>query len=397
MITIHPIHWRHLHALTHLSSDHDAAGCHGLEGSFRGAISPCFQQAQEGATNWAEALTTNSYRWPTSLLPIAQQIPRPWQQGPLVFVAQEHKSVLGAITLMADGQQRHRWRIVHRWVDPNEALLHPATAETPPALSALTGLDVGQQLLHYALNRLGGDGVQHFLVTVAMDDTPAQAFYKQQGFRQLCQWQTWESTAATLNHAGSPTLPGLREATQHDHEGLKTLLDDALPIEKRATLSRRVSEWNPSLWQRLAGSIQPGFSKRWVIDGRHSQPLMGSLSIQTEDFQHFQLNVMVSPGWNHRLAVGTDEGWECLLNCGVGMITQMSTQPKVRVVVPSFWEPAAAALKSLGFELTRTEMTLVRDYWEQREPVKAAGKRAPVLLLGAAQPAPLTSPMLGSG
>ncbi|MCA9799279.1 MAG: GNAT family N-acetyltransferase [Cyanobacteria bacterium HKST-UBA06] len=281
---------------------------------------------------------------------------------PGIFVAVEQKKVLGLVWISQDGANVARWKIDQLLLDPSRiAGIGPSA------------LDVGRQLIDYVINTYGAKGVETFLAYVDNQYDQGLALLKECGFRHCARLQHYEragapSTAVTdlIETHSSHSL--LREAKGFDRTKLSELYAETLPPEVRVSLRKTGADFFPGCCTKM---LYQGFYKHWVLGEAEKVYLMGSVSIKSRDYRHFQMQVIVNPGWQ--------DGLLALLAVALRHVYQTTREAVVTTNVFEFHGETAQALKLIGFEYNNTSQVLVRDYWSTSSRDSEA-IRNPVLL-----------------
>lgn len=307
----------------------------------------------------------SAFQWLGRILPASLRF------FPAVYVAVSRQEVLGLIWLKRDSGQSSRWRI-------SGVAIHPDAAT----------YDVGTQLVNFAINRHGAEGVQTFVANVPSANTEALALYKSCGFRQAarCHVFTADITAANClpeQQCLTPELRGLRESSIKDCHKLKVLREEILPVEARLSLapSDKTFGFRPFRW--LAKRVKGQFSRRWVIDEPVHDSLMGMVSFSTDNHKDFDVVVWVHPGWS--------QCYHNLLNFVLSKVCMNASSPKVRVVCYGFEKDVLAYLEKSEFKRCHEVEVLVKDYWVPLDKQKPALADS-VLLFGGRNP---STAMLG--
>ncbi|MGE0200236.1 MAG: N-acetyltransferase family protein [Candidatus Melainabacteria bacterium] len=284
---------------------------------------------------------------------ISQWLPPAWQFVPAIFVAASTRQVLGLISLKKDGHQAQRWLIEHVILDPD-----------------VPAYDVGQQLLQFVINRYGANGVQTFMACVDTYQDQALALLKAAGFRHCTRVQLWQHTQPADLLKKSPQYKHLREATTRDAEALSQLFNDTLAIEARTSLARPAGDFRKPVTVVPSAPCRPRIARRWLSEDTVRNCLTGSVSIFSEDFSHFYLEILCHPGW--------PDNFDALLQTGVHQAQQSAQKPILQVATFDFWKDSQAQLEALGFERVHTSEVVVKDYWI---PLQDRDKlRSPLLL-----------------
>ncbi len=288
---------------------------------------------------------------------ISQALPPRWQFVPAIYVVvskeQSQEKVLGLIWLNKDGKKHNRWRIEQLIIDPEEF-----------------SFDVGAQLISYVTNRYGAEGVQTFLATVRNQYEQALSLLKSSGFRHVTRLHYFSHENPTALSSEKPNIRGLREASAQDRFRLKELYHSALPTDKRVSLEKSHRDFNPSLLETFTNHLKGIFIKRWVVEDRLHDTLLGSILIYTENYKDFHLELILSPAW--------EDGFEDLLRFGNYTILQQTANARILMEVYAFNANQLQCLEGLGFSRLYDAELLVKDYWI---PLKDQEKRdSPVLL-----------------
>lgn len=281
---------------------------------------------------------------------------------PALYVAESADGeVLGLISLSQDGGTRSRWRIDQLVTDPRQS-----------------SLDVGHQLVHFAINRYGAEGAQTFLAWADSRFEGALALLKSCGFRQVTRATQYRKTLSAGTRHG-PAEVFLREATDDDAEALQTLYNESLPVEVRTSLAKTPNDFKLSWSRKSSDRLRGVFFKRWVAVHSGSRPLQGALELITTDYENYHLNLLSSPGWL--------DGYTTLLDAAMRQVLKSTDQPTLHVKVFDFQSEPKVHLESLGFEAETSFHVLVRDYWVQtKDPL--IEPLAPIrLLMGKTSPA----------
>lgn len=281
---------------------------------------------------------------------------------PALYVAESAAGeVLGLISLSQDGGTRSRWRIDQLVTDPGQS-----------------SLDVGHQLVHFAINRYGAEGAQTFLAWVDSRFEGALALLKSCGFRQVTRATQYRKTLHTGNRQGTGDVL-LREATDADAEALQALYNESLPVEVRTSLAKTPNDFRFSWSRKSSDRLRGVFFKRWVVARSGPRPLQGALELITTDYENYHLNLLPSPGWL--------EGYATLLEAAMRQVLKSTDQPTLHIKVFDFQPEQKAHLQTLGFEAETSLHVLVRDYWVETKD-SLLEPLAPIrLLMGKTSPA----------
>jgi len=312
-----------------------------------------YQDLHQTLRHWS--LLFSLIQWVIRILPLA------FKNFPTVYVAISRQKMLGLIWLQKDRGQSSRWQV--------NAVAICADADVAP-------YDIGTQLMNYAINRHGGDGVQTFVARVPHYNGVALNLYKSCGFRQVtrCHVFRWQNTVLPPS---LPDIRGIREAMDADAPKLKALRDDILPVETRLALSPSSKIFTISLSRWLYRRFNGHFLKRWVLDEPVHEALMAAVTLETRDYQQFNLSVWVSPGWTQQ--------FKTLLAYGVAKAHQHTSSPHITLMCYSFEKEALDITANSGFERAYELEILVKDYWvplDQQKPALAD----PILLFGGRNP-----------
>lgn len=286
----------------------------------------------------------------------SQVLPAAWQLWPAIFVATQNDQVAAVIWLERDTGQR--WQI-------EQLLLHPEHGS----------LEIGQHLVEYVIHHFGGAGVQQFLARVAVDNDAALSLLRQSNFRQLDRRFDfmWFNHDNTLTCPNPSKIPGLREALPRDALALQTLHTHCLSTTVRPYLERPQQAFRPSFVQRLGHVLAGHFRKRWLVETTHG--VMGTLHVATDDYQHFHVDVLVSPGWQ--------QGFEALVTYALAHCHQHTSQPTVTLhQLGKQQADTHTQLGNLGFTCYRELLLLIKDYWRPSKPANPLAINSPLLLVG---------------
>ncbi len=288
---------------------------------------------------------------------ISQALPPRLQFTPAIYVAlskeKSQTKVLGLIWLSKDGKKNNRWKIEQLIIDPQEF-----------------SFDVGAQLINYVINRYGAEGVQTFLAVVHHQYEQALSLLKSCGFRHVTRLHYFCHENPTSLASQKPDIRGLREVTASDRFRLKELHLASLPTDKRLSFEKSHRDFNPSFFENMVNGINGVFSKRWVVEDRIHETLLGSLLMSTTNLKDFHLELTLSPAW--------EDGYEDLLNFGIYHALQQTSTPRLFVEAFAFNDYQLKHLEQLQFSRLHDAEILVKDYWI---PLKDQEKRtSPVLL-----------------
>lgn len=298
-------------------------------------------------------------------------LPLPLKALPGIYVAMGGSTVLGAISLSRDGHSIERWRVENVLINPNVSV----------------ATDVGQQLVEYALNRYGAQGVETFLAQVDLHDNTGLALFKASGFRHCAQRHSYQLSLGknpdiVIPSIGIGSIDQLREAIRSDGVKLKELYAETLPPEVRTSLRKKAQDlmnpWYQTLWEH--GFWAHPYHRHWVVGSRYKDYLMGSLSIETQDYTHFNATLFCSPGW--------DDGLTLLAQLTLAHIAQHNKEAVITVPCFEFHKAKMAVLESLGFERIETTEILVRDYWQLSQTPLSALKNPLLLFSDKGKPSP---------
>ncbi len=268
----------------------------------------------------------------------SQMLPPQWQFIPAIYVAVSNGKVLGLIWLSKDGHKASRWKIEQLIIDPDEF-----------------SYDVGTQLINYVINRYGAEGVQTFLALVHNRYEQALSLLKSCGFRHVSRLHVFVHEHPSSLAVQEAPIGSLRESDGGDRYKLKALHDESLPIEKRIPLEKNPKDFSSSWLQMFSDRLKGIFHKRWVVEDRANDLFVGSLEITTENYKDFQLNVMVSPGWQ--------DGYEDLLRYGIQHVMQHTENARIHVHAYEFHPEFLETLRDLNFQRVYEAELLVKDYW----------------------------------
>ncbi len=292
-----------------------------------------------------------------------QALPPSWQSLPAIYVATQNRTVAGLIWLQREPGQRHRWQI-------EQLLLHPEYGS----------LETGEYLLQYVIHRFGASGVQQFLARVDVGNEQALSLFKQANFRQLDRRYDFKLTPAEVNVVPADVqIEGLREATDTDAALLRELYLETLAPTVRPYLDKPVSQYTTPWWQWPVRSVQGRFQKRWLVDSPHG--VLGMVGVSSWDYQRFQLELSVSPGW--------PAGLERLVRFGVAHCAQHTRQPLVMLSLYGSAVPDAhhvdnahTVVKAQGFTCWQELLLLAKDYWRPDKTPQPLNITSPLLLAG---------------
>jgi len=126
-------------------------------------------------------------------------MPLNMQFMPAIFIAAAESKVLGLIWLSPDGRHYRRWKIDHLILDPDSS-----------------SYDVGTQLVHYVINRYGGEGVQTFIAYVDQYHTSGLALLKTCGFRRCGRLHYFShQNPGVIKLSDDPAKPLVVHGVQH--------------------------------------------------------------------------------------------------------------------------------------------------------------------------------------
>lgn len=268
---------------------------------------------------------------------------------PGIYVAVEQHHVLGLVWVSQDGGNPQRWKI-------DQLILNPQD------MSSLgrSALDVGRQLIDYVITSYGAKGVETFLAYVDTHYDQGLALLKECGFRHCTKVTTYHYEGA-MSEGMAPMIkahshnPLLREVKAQDRPKLTELYAESLPPEVRVSLRKTGDDLFPSGFQRCSWSLGSGLYRHWVVGEPEKVYLMGSVAIHSKDYKHYQIRLIVSPGWQ--------DGLEGLLAIALRHIYHTTSHPVIQIEVYEFHHPIQQALSSLGFQTALTTQVLVKDYW----------------------------------
>lgn len=329
MIKIKPIGLRELQQVLHLLKRHSDDG-------FEYAILKQFQQLF------------------IPLQRICQVVPPGFRHVPAIYVAVAHNKVLGLIWLRQDGVQNNRWVIEQLLIDPDES-----------------SYDVGSQLVHYAVNHYGGQGVQSFLARVDNRYEAALELLKAAGFRQCTRRHTFVHTTPAALKLDSTPISGLREARSRDRYQLAQLYADWMPPEVRPSLESHPDNFSNSWLAELLRSIEGRFCKRWVIEDPGRQVITGYLELRSNDYRHYDTTLIVASGWSQNI--------QPLLNFGVQAVLKSTRQAILELHFYEFNQVELNLMEAHGFTWQGSSSVLIKDYWIPIKD-KPARMKSPILL-----------------
>lgn len=285
---------------------------------------------------------------------LSQLLPLNLQFMPAIFVAVSSDKVLGLIWLSRDGRHSRRWKIDHLILDPDSF-----------------SYDVGTQLIHYVINRYGGEGVQTFLAYVDQYYNTGLGLLKSCGFRRCTRLHYFSHrNPATLKL--EPISPeGLRVSQNADSGKLATLYNDNLPPEARVCLEKSWRDFYRPLPARLAEKAAGIFIKRWVIQDMARDCLIASVEVTTRDYQEFTLSLVANAAW--------EEAYLDMLTYAVQQVLLITGGATIQIDCYEFGKKGLEVLERLGFQRSGIAEVLVKDYWI---PIEDKGSRlqSPILL-----------------
>ena len=273
---------------------------------------------------------------------VSQMLPPRWQFVPAIYVAVSNGKVLGLIWLEKDGKNETRWKIEQLIIDPEEF-----------------SFDVGAQLLNYVINLYGAEGIQTFIATVHNQYEQALGLMKSCGFRHVTRLHAYCHEAPQElkeNHNHQDILRAVRESSGSDRHALKALHDDSMPADKRLSLGKSHRDFGGNWLDDLSANlVHRLFSRRWVVEDRTRDTLLGTLLITSEKDQDFFLSICVGPVW--------EEGFQKLLDFGVERVLAHSSKARIFVNIYAFHEAQRQWVESVGFSRLYEAEVLVKDYW----------------------------------
>lgn len=292
----------------------------------------------------------------------SQMLPAQFQFLPAIYVAVSHRKVLGLIWLSRDGKKRNRWKIDQLIIDPDEF-----------------SYDVGTQLVHYIINRYGGEGVQTFLAYVDSHCDQALGLLKSCGFRHCTRLHGYQLENPTIIDGRKESITGLREADGADRHKLQQLHSYSLVPEVRLSLEKTPADFSKPFLERLGEKMRGVFAKRWVVEDTARDLLLGSLEVYTVNYKDYHLSLMISPGWA--------DGFEPLLRLGIQHVLNNTRTAKIHLQIYDFNKDEMAMVEQLGFSRSSMAEVLVKDYWIPLEDTLAKPSSPIVLFTGKASPA----------
>ena len=297
------------------------------------------------------------HKWQQLYVPmhrISQFLPLNMQFMPAIFVAVSREKVLGLIWLSKDGEHSRRWKIDQLIMDPDSS-----------------SYDVGTQLVNYVINRYGGDGVQTFLAFVDQNYTTGLGLLRTCGFRRCGRLHNFSHNSPASLELPAVNINGLREGSNEDSGRVKDLYNETLPPEARVCLEKSWRDFYKPIGQSFAEKVRGQFFKRWVVEDVVRDTLTGAVSITTEDFQNFYLNIIVNSAY---------EGlYKEILAFAVQQCLQNTSSARVHLDCFEFNKASVETLETTGFHRNSIAEVLVKDYWI---PIEDKGIRlqSPILL-----------------
>jgi len=281
-------------------------------------------------------------------------MPLNMQFMPAIFIAAAESKVLGLIWLSPDGRHYRRWKIDHLILDPDSS-----------------SYDVGTQLVHYVINRYGGEGVQTFIAYVDQYHTSGLALLKTCGFRRCGRLHYFSHQNPGVIKLSPIALEGLRESNNRDCNRLAGIYNDALPSETRVCLEKSGHDFYRSISKRGAEKAKGIFFKRWVGQDMARDCLTVSIEISTANYQDFSINIITSPGW--------EQSYEDALTYAVQQVLLITGNGKIYIECFEFNKTGVEVLEKMGFQRQSIAEVLVKDYWI---PIEDKGDRlqSPLLL-----------------
>jgi ribosomal protein S18 acetylase RimI-like enzyme len=285
-------------------------------------------------------------------------LPLNLQFMPAIFIAAAESAtenkVLGLIWLSPDGRHYRRWKIDHLIMDPNTS-----------------SYDVGTQLVHYIMNRYGGEGVQTFVAYVDQHHATGLGLLKSCGFRRSGRIHYFSHPNPAAIQFHPIELEGLRESRNSDCSRLATLYNSALPPEARVCLEKTGRDFYRTFSAWSAEKTKGWFCKRWVVQDMARDCLTAAVEVSTADYQDFYLNLMVAPGW--------ETSYQDVLTYAAQQALLITGNAKIHIDCFEFSKHAIELLEQLGFQRNSIAEVLVKDYWI---PIEDKGDRlqSPLLL-----------------
>jgi len=273
---------------------------------------------------------------------------------PAIFIAAAENKVLGLIWLSPDGRHYRRWKIDHLILDPDSS-----------------SYDVGTQLVHYVINRYGGEGVQTFIAYVDQYHNTGLALLKSCGFRRCGRMHYFSHQNPTALKLSPISLEGLRESSNGDCNRMATIYNDGLPPEARVCMEKSGRDFYRSPSKRIADKAKGLFYKRWVVQDMARDCLTAAIELSSADYQEFYINVLTAPGW--------ESSYRDALTYAIQQVLLITGGGKIYIDCLEFNKHGIEVLEQMGFHRASIAEVLVKDYWI---PIEDKGDRlqSPLLL-----------------
>jgi GNAT superfamily N-acetyltransferase len=285
-------------------------------------------------------------------------LPLNLQFMPAIFIAAAENApenkVLGLIWLSPDGRHYRRWKIDHLILDPDSS-----------------SYDVGTQLVHYVINRYGGEGVQTFIAYVDQYHNSGLALLKSCGFRRCGRMHYFSHQNPAAIKLSPISLEGLRESGNSDCNRLAALYNDTLPPEARVCLEKSGRDFYRSVSKRGSDKVKGLFFKRWVVQDMARDCLTASIELSSADYQEFYISILTAPGW--------DSSYQDALTYAIQQVLLITNGGKIYIDCFEFIKHGIEVLERMGFHRASIAEVLVKDYWI---PIEDKGDRlqSPLLL-----------------
>jgi ribosomal protein S18 acetylase RimI-like enzyme len=189
------------------------------------------------------------------MLKVLDALPGRWSSSLRTYVAEQNGQLVGLIQVSPFNQSRSTWRIEQVCISPG-----------------VLSFDVGTQLIRYCLESIWE--ARTWLVEVEINQTDSLGLYRQNGFQPLAQLTQWQLSPQSLAQLTTkpPSLPNLLPINNADAALLHQLDTAAMPPFVRQVFDRHVQDFQRSVFNQIAYTIQSQLQRRDWVNGYVFEP-----------------------------------------------------------------------------------------------------------------------------
>ena len=263
-------------------------------------------------------------------------VPQNFRFLPSIHVATEEENVLGFIDLRCTSKTNNCWQIDELYVTDE-----------------FRNKGIGEELLRYVLSVYGGHGVEHFLAEIDSQNFPALSLFHNCGFRRYSKVFLYEKE---INNTDGLCLLDkdfiLRTVNNNDLNEIEKIELSSIPPDFRPAIGRSKEYFK---------------NKNMVcLIDRNRNLLIGWAQIERKSDDYTQIELILSPGWNHL--------YEYFFNSLLSTLEYKGKSFRIAVRVHDYLAELTEILTKSGFLSQEVKELLIRTIWQkvkERKP-KAA-------------------------